>query len=186
MSGTIHIKPLQPLADWRRGEPLFKAGMNRTHDIIRGLQQGVDQPVQVAVVPRGGTTEQVAGATRTFSLVNVRDDWLVCREVAADGSLAPTDELTIVAKPYRLQRTPFDGQTEGGVTYAYEPGWNGTVRTATRDSESEQQRVTEDYFPGNLIYAETVTYTGVVFNNEPLLLIETKSERAWAEEETSG
>ncbi|KKK55310.1 hypothetical protein LCGC14_3075840 [marine sediment metagenome] len=169
MSGTIHNKPLTTIRDWRKGEPLLANGVNggfkRTHDIVRGLQQGVNQPVQVPSVARGGLASIPGISTRrAFRLKEIRDDYLICRELDADGVEAATD--TLVAKPWLLQRTPFDGTVRNGSTLSYS---DGEHRTSTRPDPSgipgetvnESQLVIPRFTFDDLLYATLEIYTGV-------------------------
>lgn len=56
-----------------------------------------------------------------------------------------------IAKPFNLRRTPFDGQTINGITYAYTSDFR---RTATDvDGNVEVQLVTPDYVDNHVIHA---------------------------------
>ena len=51
-----------------------------------------------------------------------------------------------VYKPHILKQTPFDGETVNGIAYVYSE--DGLTRTATKESISEVQRITPDYYIG--------------------------------------
>ncbi len=103
---------------------------------------------------------------RAFLLKEIRDDYLVCRMLDVDGVEAATD--TMVAKPWLLQRTPFDGKVRNGNTLTYAEGAGGTKRTSTHpdpddasSTVSEEQLVILRYVVDDLIYATLEIYTGV-------------------------
>jgi hypothetical protein len=87
---------------------------------------------------------------RRFKVVEIHDDYLVCR--AFDG-LVFSAELERVAKPWDLQRTAHDGRTyvmgdpPTAVTYAY-AGSAGLDphRSATRGASVTGERITPAYF----------------------------------------
>ena len=111
-----------------------------------------------------------------LNLVTVYGDYLKC-EKPGDASV-----VVYVAKPPSLQRTPFDGETIGGVTYTYS---TDTTRTADDGVTSEDQIVTEDYLVGGDVYAlgPSVDGTGVVTEGgSPVVVsyIQIAETRAWA------
>ena len=87
------------------------------------------------------------------TVLEVNEDTLTCqRDLVGD--------TIIVAKPYSLQRTPFDLKTISGVYYEY---LTNQTRTATNATASETQEIspsydgTTGYSPGNVVYARWVS-----------------------------
>lgn len=94
------------------------------------------------------------GWTVNRATVNVDyGDWLECTRYDIGDTVK-------VAKPYSLQKTPFDGKTVGGISYVYT---NNQCRTATEGASSEVQVVTPAYLvksgsvAGDLIYVRWVS-----------------------------
>ena len=83
-----------------------------------------------------------ASSAPELELVSEGDDDLVCTNSAAE-------EVT-VAKPWLLQKTPFDGLSRDDITYNYQ---EISVRRATDDdtSEEEYQKITPSYSVGEKI-----------------------------------
>lgn len=94
-----------------------------------------------AGVSRTALKQQTPIEIRRLQLVSVQDDHLECLDV-------DSEEEVKVAKPWKLQRTPWDTNTidVGGtsITYAYT---SGSLRTATSGSDSETQQITPSYLP---------------------------------------
>lgn len=78
----------------------------------------------------------------------IKDDYLICHYYNND-----IEESTdiYVLKPWTLRRTPFDGQTVNGISYAYS---DNSTRVATKDTIVETQYITPDYNIDDIIYAE--------------------------------
>lgn len=83
------------------------------------------------------------------TVLEVNEDTLTCqREEIGD--------VVEVAKPYSLQRTPFDNKTLAGVTYVYS---DNQTRTASSSVATETQVISPSYdgssgySPGNYLYA---------------------------------
>ncbi len=80
-------------------------------------------------------------------------DWLECTRHDIGDTIK-------VAKPYYLQKTPFDGETIDGVTYAYT---NNQCRTATDTSGTTTEVVKPEWIvksgstPGDIIYVRWVS-----------------------------
>lgn len=73
------------------------------------------------------------------------------------GELIAGDVDISVLKPWTLRRTPFDGLTVNGVSYAYA---GADVRVATSGDDSETQYITQDYFIGAVIYVQETNEPG--------------------------
>ncbi len=121
MSGTIHNKPLTHIRDWTRAERLLangvNGGLNRTHDIVRNLQQGVNQPMQMPSVARG--TRAIGGKPVplfSFQVAEVQRDSLLCH--AWDGETAGAEDVIVLRDPL-LRRTPFDRKQRDGEWFDY-------------------------------------------------------------------
>lgn len=85
---------------------------------------------------------------RRLILDTVDNDTLICYDPSDIGQ---TNPIT-VAKPYELQRTPFDGNTVDGITYSYS---DEVTRVASNGTASETQRVTPSFEEGGFIYVST-------------------------------
>jgi len=86
-------------------------------------------------------------APSKFRIVSVGDDYLVCNPYDAAGN--PTTAVVYVMRPYSIRRTPFDGLTVGGVSYAY----SSNVRRVATAAVIETQYITPDLNDGDVIYA---------------------------------
>lgn len=93
-----------------------------------------------------------------FRVDEVKDDTLECRRIDPKyGTLGV--HVFEIARPYTLQRTPFDGQTiaypgNESISYAYT---SSRQRTAVRGVDTEIQVITPDYFVGDQVLAILVT-----------------------------
>lgn len=116
-----------------------------------------------------------AGGGRRLQLQAAGPDHLECTDAAGT--------VVMVAKPWLVRRTPFDGpaRTRNGVTYAYT---HDDRRIATvgipPDEETEIQVVTPDFVVGDEIYAIRVDSTGVVVDDIPVTLLAQDDSRAFA------
>jgi len=90
-----------------------------------------------------------AAQTQMFKVVSVEVDYIVCH--AWDGE-TEGQEAVLVALPYLLRMTPFDGQTRDGITYDYD---SEITRTATKDADTEDQVIVPSYIAGDVIFAAT-------------------------------
>lgn len=208
MSGTIHNKPLTHVRNWQRGERLLangaNGGFNRTHDLIRNLQQGVNQPVQVVAAPHGGTPA-AAAVTRTFRLWDATpDDFLLCKELTASGALldnrerdangVPIGEIPLVkiAKVRELQRSHQDGKTDNlGRKHVFD---GSLLQVVSRGGISETVVIVPPFQPqglntdgtpdttkpGDQIQAREVVRSGAWFAGKQITLMDaTDAGRAW-------
>jgi hypothetical protein len=108
--------PIREVRRWRRGNTLTAKHLNEPVDAINRISGGVRPPRQVSAggrpVPNGSTTK-----IQQFKVVSLSSDVIVCKPY---NSLTSTSgALVLVAKPYLLRQTPFDGLTRDGVTYTY-------------------------------------------------------------------
>lgn len=96
------------------------------------------------------------------------DDYLVCAPIEMQSTnlayditknaSTPEDERMYVAKPYLLQKTPWNNKTAGGFTFVY-PGTIGR-----RTANGVTQNITPNYYVGDIILA-TCLATGYSFPN---------------------
>ena len=92
-----------------------------------------------------------------FSVASVGDDYLTVHPFKADPSDSTADWIVDTAttlyvfKPWTLEKTPWDGNTDAaGVTYTYT---DNSTRSATDGTNTETQKITPAYNPGDWIYA---------------------------------
>lgn len=137
-------------------------------------RRSINAPVQKQ--PRGKTG---GSPVLVLTLVSHENDYLVCED-------ADTNEY-IVAKVYELRRTPFDGETIGGITYTYASASEREASDGASPPELETQFITPAYVVGAEIYAIKVQgNTGVETTDSPpvpILYIEMNQGRAWAWDE---
>ena len=98
-----------------------------------------------------------------------------------DGEQFDADNTVHVAKPWDLQTTPWNGQTRGGVSDAYDNTGQQRVATAPGALE-EEQFIVPVYLPGDWVYYADVGYTGVddPRGGDPLTLLDLNTAgRAW-------
>lgn len=128
-----------------------------------------------------------------FTVIEESHDYITCTGYDPYDKIDYTEQNPVsVAKPYLLQRTAFDGQTiffrDLGVSYVYDtiPG----LRVATGGEVTETQRITPDYFAGDIIVAartrlKDLDNTGITDEDgKRILWVDmNNSGRAWAKEE---
>jgi len=139
--------PIRDVRRWRRGDKITDKRLNEGVDAINRIVGGVKPPRQVAA--GGRPTVGSSGAKiEQLKVVTIGDDLLVC--VPYDSLSADTENPFLVAMPYLLRRTPFDGLERDGITYTY---IGSTSRDATDGSDTERQLITPSYVAGDIIYA---------------------------------
>jgi hypothetical protein len=115
-----------------------------------------------------------------FKIVDVLEDYLSCNMYDQFGELI-TDVLVNVAKQYMLRRSPFDGTTRNGISYAYT---GDESRVATKSGEDPiTEYVTSSFQVGDLIVAERFIHGGTFCLEAPDWLMRSDG-RAWAESDT--
>jgi len=149
--------------------PLFRKGQTafsgrHLNSIVEGVNRaltGINAPVQPKPRGKGGSPVLV------LTLVTHNNDYLECEDADAN--------TVYVAKVYELRRTPFDGETIGGVTYTYA---SASEREASGGFDTETQFITPAYVVGAEIFALRVMgETGVATATQ---YIEMNQGRAWA------
>jgi hypothetical protein len=126
-----------------------------------------------------------------FEVLSEEADYLVCKGYNPDTRKSL--EQVHVAKPYLLQKKPFDGKTvqlrDMSVSYEYQSQVGLRIARATVDGDEveETQRITEDYIAGDVIIAvrariECEDFTGWTDENgDPIEWVDLNfSGRAWA------
>lgn len=127
----------------------------------------------------GRVWERTAAQVSQYRIKSVGADHLVCR--TWDGTTEGTLDL-LVAKPYLLRRTPFDGQTRDGITYTYS---SDIAREADDGSTTETQVVVPSWVADDIIYATREVQGGVEAEGggEELFWVDDNRDgRAWAKE----
>lgn len=180
---TKENMPVRELRRWRKGDTLKGTYLNEGVDAINRIIGGVKPPQQISA---GGRPSASGPGSSTkiqqFTISGVYSDYLVCNPY--DGSV-DTTQTVIIAKPYLLRQTPFDGGSRNGVSYTYT---TSVSRSATDGSAVETQSVTPSYIGGDIIYAvrniagKTATYNAQV---EIIEWLDINADgRAWAKEAT--
>jgi hypothetical protein len=147
--------------------------LNGLVDGVNRALTGVNTPTQPRPYGKSGGGGAVV---LVLTLVTHEDDYLVCQAIDSTEYL--------VAKPYELRRTPFDGETIDGVTYAYDSSFaTSQERTATSGPDEEVQFITPAYRVGAEIFAVLVQGdTGVdpSPSGAAITYLEMNQGRAWA------
>ncbi len=105
--------------------------------------------------PRYGLFGAGGGSEVTKTIIqSVGDDHLVCRTIV--GSVVGTDDI-LVAKNNKNQRTPWDGLTRNGLTYAYTNNVYRTVTIAASTGFSQIEEIVPRYNVNDVIFAVGTT-----------------------------
>lgn len=131
-------------------------------------------------IPKYGLFGAGGGGVTQMIVTGVNNDHLVCRTFL-ESVQGATDIL--VAKNYKLRRTPFDGNTIGGITYTYSNALAREATSASCPSLQEIQEVIPTYLVGSdIIYvAQPNGGTGVTVGATPVIFIDVNADaRAWA------
>lgn len=157
---------------FRRGQRTIPA--RQINQLVEGINKplvGVNSLKQSDVLPKGGSSVSV------FYFVSDEGDYLICED--------ESENQILVAKPYELRRTPFDGETVNGISYTYT---SNSERSADDGEDQEDQFITPDYVAGGEIYAtKPKKGTGVETDDEPpakVKYLEVDQGRTWATPET--
>ena len=149
-------------ADNKPWEPL--AGVGEMLGSIIASEDS-DTAVEGCHPPDSAYISDLNGDTVYF--ISNLNGWAINRckvlEINADTLMCQQDitgELVVVAKPYSLQRTPFDLKTINGVYYEY---LTNQTRTAANATARETQEISPSYdgstgySPGNIVYVRWVS-----------------------------
>lgn len=141
------------LPNWKRGDPLLASDLNLLRDAL--IQVLVGGPgVQVGsfgdrLVISMSQDKTPINRFRQMSVVSNHGDYIKCKTLTATGT--EDGDNIYVMKPWELRRSPFDGETVGGVAYTYS---SDDERTATPSTGApEVQTITPEYFAGAVVYA---------------------------------
>jgi len=91
------------------------------------------------------------------------------------------NNTVLVAKPWLLRRTPFDGQTRDDVSYVYSADDRrvATVGIAP-DEETEIQEIIQRFVLDDEVWADEPETTGVEVDGVPVKLLMQSQGRAFA------
>ncbi len=160
---------------WRENEPISANKLEELRDGLDRLIEGTD-PRQVA--------EILPAAAQVFQgeIVAIAADHIVVNELRVyPAPTAPVVGTTaiLVAKPWLLRRTPFDGQVRDGVSYTYD---NDQQRQAVAGPESRTEHVTPAYVVGDVVYClrTVLNGTGVEVTGAIVAALEIAGGRMWA------
>lgn len=153
------------------------------------VPEGLDMPEANAIVGAFFTGPYAVGMAR-FALfgagggkveqskvVSVFSDYLTCISIRSGTS---TGTYFAVAKPYKLRRAPFHGQTINGITWTYSTDGS---RLATDSSLSQTEIIVPRYTEGSdLIYIINADHTEIADGSgEEITKIDANVDgRAWA------
>lgn len=144
MSLTQLIKQADnPARDWRHVNEL-KQEVARLHTLVERLSAGV-------VDLRFARTRKEGGAAlNRYLIIAVQDDTLLCALDSDNDGEPDTEDTVLVAKPWKLQRQPWNGRTVNvdgtQITYTYT-----SVRTrnaAIQGGATENQVIVPAYLAG--------------------------------------
>lgn len=157
---------LHPTKRWAKGDKLVASLLNEQIDKQNRL---VEVPSCQQIFAKG------VGKIKRFEVVSVDDDLIVCME---PGDTSSDPKYYNVAKPYMLQRTPFDEKTRDAISYVYT---SEVERTATdEDYEEEDQVIVPNYVAGDIIYAAFSPTGGTGVESAPMWMDLNLDARAWA------
>lgn len=182
MNNNLMGVSVRHLRRWRARQPLDHRQWNEPVDLLNDMTRGVGVPRQV-MARVGGAPPAAVSATAQFRLTQSADafpDHLVCR--TWDGE-TQGDEDVLVAKPWDLRQTSFDGRGDA-IVYRY------TYLTPTRREAEvrvpielvESQIIIRRYTIGDVLYATTEIErgTGVTHEDEPVVWLDDGGGRAFA------
>ena len=161
---------------------------------LRNRRVGFSPGVLVDVTPRGTfvrpriiTPGPGGGASvQQLRVHTVEQDYMKCRSY--NGGVVGTEDI-LVALPFKLRRTPFDGQTivydrvtQSGTWSAVYHYISNLLRTVTIEFISETQLILPRYrLDGDIIYAIDADTDVADANGNPVTLLDINADgRAWA------
>jgi len=142
-----------PLPDFKPGQKLLASDLQLLRDALIQVLTG-GPGVQITsfgdrLVVSVDQKRTPNSRFRQMSVVSNHGDYIKCKALNASGS--EDGDSIYVLKPWELRRSPFDGETVGGVAYEYS---SDDERTATPSSGApEVQSISPEYFAGAVIYA---------------------------------
>ncbi len=136
--------------------------------------------VSLGHTPAGGA----GGGVRQMIITAIHDDYLACRDW--DGQAEGETDVE-VARPWELQRTPWDGEshTIDGVIYSYTYA-DAESRVKSADGQDEDQVIVPPYFVGAVIQAAAlISGHAASHGDDPVTLVRlidtNNAARAWAQ-----
>lgn len=169
--------------------PLTTLMRNRRESLVKGepclvahYQSGV---ATFSMSESGWIVSQLSGGgggSIQLLYKSMGPDHLVCH--SWDG-VTEGEEDILVAKPFLLRRTPFDGLTRNGIAYTYS---DDHQREAAAGDTTEPQVIVSPYVPGDIIYAAELAGGAHVIaydasfpdGKKSLTLVDTDEGRSWA------
>ncbi len=160
---------------WRENEPISASKLEQLRDGVDRLIEGTD-PRQV--------TDILPAAAQVFQgqIAGLMDDYIIVNEYRVYP--APTTPVVgttniLVAKPWLLRRTPFDGQVRDGVSYTYD---NDQQRVAVVGPDSRTEHVTPAYVVGDVVYCLQLVFGGTAVESGGVIIgaLEIAGGRMWA------
>lgn len=179
MATNVMGLSIPQLRRWRAGEPLDHRQLNEPVDVLNSMTRGVAVPRQVT--GQGRPSTEAGSLVAKFKLAQSAADFpdhLVCR--TWDGTTEGETNV-LVAKPWELRRTTFDGTTYGGVGYTYS---SPVTRIGVIGDEEESQLIIPRYIVGDILVADknVIGGTGVTVNGTSLEWEVRIGARAWTAE----
>ena len=123
-----------------------------------------------------------------MTVKELKDDYLIC-EGRDPATRVPLMDVP-VAKPYLLQKTPWDGKRQvvdgKQVQYTYEDNGTREAKATIDDEEvTETQKITPDYFVGDVISVERISALKplqvTTDSGDPVVLLDQNTGgRTWA------
>lgn len=174
---SIFNLTIPQLRQWSRRQVTDHRQLNEPVEALNRMTTGVGVPQQVAGVPLAAGIS----ATAQFKLAQDADthaDYLVCH--TWDWTTEGVEDV-LIAKPWLLRQTPFDGQVYNGVHYAYVLP---TRRTASIFGDTEEQIIIPPYVVGGVLRADKNIEggTGVIWLEQELEWEARYASRAWTAE----
>lgn len=171
---------------YRPTKEIFKAGQRLSAEDLQAVVDSIfrritggkgilvkqfSEQLIIELASRGGKWNE-AGSGSGIRLLTYRSssgDSMICWD-------ANSQNIT-VAKPYLLRRTPFDGLTRSGISYAYS---SDIARTATLDATTESQVIVPSFVTGDLLFVADEISGGTGVDGVSLIDLNVDG-RAWAQ-----
>lgn len=167
------------LRQWKPGDPVSAESLDQQRDAIERLQLG-NELLQQGYDPylwRQVFMARVQSIPATADVVIVRE----YRVYPPPTPAFVGSQNIIVALPWLLRRTPFDGQTWHGVSYSYTSNF---IREATDSSVpiTLTERLTPDYQPGDILHCARLVQggSGVIDASLGVGALDLSVGRVWA------
>lgn len=181
---SVFSMPISHLREWSRRQAPDHRQMNEPVDAINRMVTGVGVPRQaMARVGASAPAEAATSAVAQFKLKQNADtfpDHLICR--AWDGETLGSEDV-LVAKPWDIRRTSFDGRGDSVVElYTYTTPTHRIARIRLTDIV-EEQIIIRRYEINDILYATENIKGGteVIHEDTPIVwLDDNRAARAFA------